>query len=281
MVDALSFLAAPFVMCLFIAAIHVYLGLHILERGVIFVDLSLAQVAALGATVAEVFGADEHGLGAHVAAMTFTAVGAAIFAFTRRARKSVSQEALVGVVYAVASAVTVLVLSGSPHGGDHIKDTLVGTLLLASWDQVLRDLVIYSLIGLAEIALAKRFIQISWHPDQAEAESKRVEWWDLLFYLLFGLVVTISVQVAGILVVFSYLIVPAVITSMFSRRIAVRLIAGWVIAVLASTAGLAGSWAWDLPTGATIVATFGALLFLAGIVRALLGKRGAQELAAT
>ncbi|MFO0726342.1 MAG: metal ABC transporter permease [Myxococcota bacterium] len=269
MSEAITFLAAPFVMCLFITAIHVYLGLHILERGVIFVDLSLAQVAALGATVAVVFGAEEHGLGAHAAAMGFTAVGAAIFAFTRRARKKVSQEALVGVVYAVASAVTVLVLSGAPHGGDHIKDTLVGTLLLTDWDVVLRDFFAYTLIGLAELALAKRFIQISWHPDQAEAELSHVEWWDLLFYLLFGLVVTISVQVAGILVVFSYLIVPAVITSMFWKRIPIRLGAGWLIAVAASVVGLATSWAWDLPTGATVVATFGGFLLLAGAIRAV------------
>jgi len=260
MMDALVFLGPALAICLVIASIHVYLGMHVLEREVIFVDLSLAQLAALGATVATLFTSEEEpGWQAHAAALAFTIAGAAVFAFTRRARRHVSQEAIVGIVYAVSSAVTVLVVSHSPHGAEHIKDILVG------WQTALA----YAVLGVVQLALAKRFIQISWHPEEAEKASSRVELWDFGFYVLFGVVITISVRFAGILLVFSYLIVPAVITRLFSQHLLRRLIAGWGVAIAASALGLWASWVWDFPTGAAMVAAFGVLLACAGTARAV------------
>ena len=270
MSDALVFLGPALAMCLVIASIHVYLGMHVLAREVIFVDLSLAQLAALGATVASLWVEEEEpGWQAHAAALGFTVLGATIFAFTRRARKHVSQEAIVGIVYAVASAVTVLVVSHSPHGAEHIKDILVGSLLNTTWTDVWQTAAIYVALGTIQALLRRRFIGISWKPDDAEKASKYVELWDLLFYLLFGVVITISVQYAGILLVFSFLIVPAVITRLFSTSISKRLFAGWGVAVAASALGIWASWTWDLPTGAAVVGAFGALLAVAGIVRAV------------
>jgi zinc/manganese transport system permease protein len=278
MMDALVFLGPALAVCLVIASIHVYLGMHVLAREVIFVDLSLAQLAALGATVAAVFTAEEEpGWQTHVTALGFTILGAAIFAFTRRVRKHVSQEAIVGIVYAVASAVTVLVVSHSPHGAEHIKDILVGSLLNTTWTDVWRTAVAYAVLGAAQVALAKRFIAISWRPEEAEQQSRFVELWDLGFYVLFGLVITISVQFAGILLVFSFLIVPAVITRLFSDRLRPRLFAGWAVAIAASALGLWASWTWDLPTGAAIVAAFGSLLVLAGVLRAVLPLPSASQ----
>ncbi|HTM45945.1 MAG TPA: iron chelate uptake ABC transporter family permease subunit [Polyangiaceae bacterium] len=274
MMDALVFLGPALAMCLVIASIHVYLGMHVLAREVIFVDLSLAQLAALGATVAALFTAEEEpGWQAHLTALGFTIVGAAIFAFTRRVRNHVSQEAIVGIVYAVASAVTVLVVSHSPHGAEHIKDILVGSLLNTTWTDVWHTALAYVVLGALQLFLAKRFIAISWRPEEAEQQSRFVELWDLGFYVLFGLVITISVQFAGILLVFSFLIVPAVITRLFSDQMRNRLFAGWGVAIAASALGLWASWSWDLPTGAAIVAAFGALLALAGISRAILPAR--------
>ena len=271
--EALVFLGPALAMCLVIASIHVYLGMHVLAREIIFVDLSLAQLAALGATVASLFVGEaaegaEPSWKVHAAAFAFTAAGAAIFAFTRRARKHVSLEAIVGIVYAVASAVTVLVVSHSPHGAEHIKDILVGSLLLTTWKQVAKTAAAYVVLGAIQIALAKRFVRISWDPDHADSTIKNVELWDLLFYLLFGVVITISVQVAGILLVFSFLIVPAVVTRLFSQSIGRRLVAGWLVAIVASFLGLWASWAWDLPTGAAVVGAFGFILTLAGLARA-------------
>ena len=276
MLEALVFLGPALAICLVIASIHVYLGMHVLAREIIFVDLSLAQLAALGATIAALFTAEEEpGWQAHATALAFTVVGAAIFAFTRRARRYVSQEAIVGIVYAVASAVTVLVVSHSPHGAEHIKDILVGSLLNTTWTDVWHTALAYVVLGALQVVLARRFIAISWHPEEAEARSRHVELWDLGFYVLFGLVITISVQFAGILLVFSYLIVPAVITRLFSNALLARLFAGWGVAIAASGLGLWASWAWDLPTGAAIVAAFGAVLVAAGGVRAAL-PRGAS-----
>lgn len=275
MSEALIFLGPALAMCLVIASLHVYLGMHVLVREVIFVDLSLAQLAALGATIAAVLGVSEEGYGAHAAAFGFTVLGAALFAFTRRARAFLSQEAVVGIVYAVASAVTVLVLSHAPHGAEHIESILVGSLLVTTWEQVLVVLAIYAVLGVIHLALARRFIQISWSKSDGEP-MRAVEWWDFGFYLLFGVVITISVQVAGILLVFSFLIVPAVITRLFSQRIGLRLVVGWGVAVIASVVGLWGSWTWDLPTGATIVAAFGALLVLAGVLRGFWSPRSGR-----
>lgn len=269
MSEALFFLGPALVMCLVIASIHVYLGMHVLAREVIFVDLSLAALAALGATVSTLFHVHEGSPVVHMAAFGFAAAGAAIFAFTRRVRKRVSQEAIIGIVYAVASAVTVLVLSRAPHGAEHMQTILVGTLLATTFDQVWKVAAIYLVLGVVEAAFARRFIRISWEPDEAERESRYVEWWDFAFYLLFGVVITISVQVAGILLVFSFLIVPATISRLFSTRFWPRLVAGWGISIVASVMGLAASWFWDLPTGAAVVAAFGALIALAGVVRAL------------
>jgi len=275
MLDALVFLGPALAICLVIAAIHGYLGMHVLAREIIFVDLSLAQLAALGATLAALFTAEEEpGWRAHATALAFTVVGAAIFAFTRRARRYVSQEAIVGIVYAVASAVTVLVVSHSPHGAEHIKDILVGSLLNTTWTDVWQTALAYVVLGALQVVFARRFIAISWHPEEAEARSPHVELWDLGFYVLFGLVITISVQFAGILLVFSYLIVPAVITRLFSNSLLPRLFAGWGVAIAASGLGLWASWTWDLPTGAAIVAAFGAVLVAAGGVRAAV-PRGA------
>ena len=272
--DAIVFLGPALAMCLVIASIHVYLGMHVLAREVIFVDLALAQLAALGATVASLWQGEAAEGGeptwtVHGFAFGFTVVGAAIFAFTRRARRHLSLEAIVGIVYAVASALTVLVVSHSPHGAEHIKDILVGSLLLVTWKQVAKTAGAYVILGAVQVVLAKRFIRMSWQPEEADSTMSRVELWDLGFYLLFGIVITISVQVAGILLVFSYLIVPAVVTRLFSQSIGKRLVAGWLVAIAASFIGLWASWAWDLPTGAAVVAAFGFLLAVAGAVRAL------------
>jgi zinc/manganese transport system permease protein len=265
-------------MCLVIASIHVYLGMHILEREIIFVDLALAQLAALGASLGALISPDEHEHGGSdglpLLPFAFTLIGALLFALTRRARRHVSQEAVVGIVYAVASAVMVLVLSRAPHGAERIKDVLVGSLLTADWSAVGRLALAYAVLGGAQALLARRFIRISWHTADSDA-MPYVTYWDFGFYVLFGIVITLSVQIAGVLLVFSYLIVPAVITRLFTRRISSRLVAGWAVALVASGLGLWGSWSWDLPTGAAVVAAFGLLLGLAGALRAFVAASAA------
>jgi len=275
----LDLLLLPFLACLVLAGIHAYLGLHVLARGVIFVDLALAQVAALGMTVALLAGHAPDSDAAYAWALAFTLFGALILALTRRnpgdgAGVTVPQEAIIGIVYAVAAALTVLVLDRVAQGGEQIKQLLVGSILGVTRDDVLRLAALYAVIGAIHWLCRRPLLALSFGGAVRGARG-----WDFLFYLSFGLVVTSSVRIAGVLLVFSYLIVPAVIGAWLAPTIAGRLALGWTIGLVISAVSLAISFAADLPTGATIVASFGALLAAVGIVRGLwaLGGRVRRE----
>jgi zinc/manganese transport system permease protein len=263
-------LAAPLAICIILTGIHCYLGIHVVSRGVIFVDLSLAQVAALGTTIALLAGYEINSGISYLFSLGFTLVGAALFALWRYKDERIPQEALIGIVYAVATAAAILALDRSPHGHEEIKSMLVGSVLFVSWSGVLKTMSIYAAVALVHIYFRKQFFQISLEPEKARAEGRKIWFWDFIFYATFGLVVTSSVQIAGVLLVFSYLIVPAVIGMMFFKDILPRLLLGWGVGIVASTAGIASSALMDLPTGATIVATFGVVLVLAAVVRWLL-----------
>jgi zinc/manganese transport system permease protein len=263
----LEILFPAFVASLILTGIHAYLGVHVVERGVIFVDLSLAQIAALGTTVAYLAGYDLHSNGAWVWSLGFTFLGAAIFAFTRVHRKTrIPQEAIIGIVYAVSAAVAILVMSKATQETEHLKDMLVGNILSVTWPDLIKTAVLYALIGIFHYAFRHRFLLISL--DQAEAERRgwNIRFWDFLFYVSFGFVVTSSVAIAGVLLVFCFLIVPSVTAMLFSKRLGTRLAIGWSMGAAVSAGGVGLSFLLDLPTGATIVATFGAaLLILAGL----------------
>ena len=257
----LEVLAWPLVAALVLAAIHAWLGLHVLARGVIFVDLALAQVAALGVTLALLAGHAPHDDAAYWYALGFTAAGAALFAALRDRPRllaaAIPQEALIGIVYAVAAALTVLVLERVPLGGEQIKALLVGSILAVTRDDVARVGALYAAIGLVHWLCRRPLAALSFG-----GAVTRARFWDFVFYLTFGLVVTSSVRIAGVLLVFAYLIVPAVVGAALAARPARRLLAGWSVGSVASVVGLAASFRWDLPPGATIVATLGTTLLV-------------------
>src|SRR5712691_4631701 len=191
------FLLAPFVASLILTCIHAYLGVHVVERGVIFVDLALAQIAALGATVAIVVGMDPHGRGSYWISLAFTFLGAAIFAFARSSRGHIPQEAFIGIAYAVASATAILFMSKATGETEHLKDMLVGNILAVSWPEVGKTAFLYGAIGIFHILFRKKFLAISMNHQKAEQSGIRVRFWDFLFYASFGFVVTSSVAIAG------------------------------------------------------------------------------------
>ena len=272
----LSLFLPPLAACLVIVAIHSYLGLHVIAREVIFVDLSLAQMAALGSTVAILAGSQPDSTSAMLYALAFTTLGAALFALTRTTEKGpVPQEAIIGIVYVMASAAAILVADRTPRGGEAIKDILVGSLLWVTWPTIFRLAGIYAALGLFHWILRRRFLTISFDPDTAVARGWRIRWWDFLFYLSFGVVITFSVPVAGVLLVFSFLVVPAAIAFQFTRRQGALAALSWTAGTLASALGLWVSFRYDLPTGPVVVCMFGAVLLAAYLVRRAIGVRAA------
>jgi len=260
--DILPFLFWPFVASLILTGIHAYLGVHVVERGVIFVDLALAQIAALGATIAILLGMDPHGRGAYFLSLGFTFLGAGIFSVARTRRGHIPQEAFIGIAYAVASATAILAMSKATGETEHLKDMLVGNILAVSRAEVVKTALLYGAIGLFHYIFRKKFLLISTNLVQAEGCGMSIRLWDFLFYASFGFVVTSSVAIAGVLLVFCYLIVPSVGAMLFADKIGRRLAIGWTMGTLVSALGIYFSVLADLPTGATIVCTFGSVLVL-------------------
>jgi zinc/manganese transport system permease protein len=279
--DTLRFLAAPFAASLILTGIHSYLGVHVVERGVIFVDLSLAQIAALGATIATLLpftGGDPHGPWVYWISLAFTFIGAAIFSMIRVRRARIPQEAIIGISYAVASAASILAMSKATSESEHLKDMLVGNILAVSWEEVFETAALYAVVGLFHYVFRRKFLAISMtHGRENELPPEmNVRLWDFLFYASFGFVVTSSVAIAGVLLVFCYLIVPSVAAMLYAEGIGRRLAIGWTMGTVVSALGIYLSVKLDLPTGATMVCTFGLVLILMAAVRPLIaGGRAA------
>src|SRR5574339_866717 len=266
----IQFLAAPFAASLILTGIHAYLGVHVVERGVIFVDLSLAQIAALGAAIAillPITGGDPHAPVVYWISLVFMFIGPAVFSTIRGHRARIPQEAIIGICYAVASAAAILAMSKATSESEHLKDMLVGNILAVSWSEVGKTALLYGAVGAFHFVFRRQFLAISMDPDGAEARGLSLRLWDFLFYASFGFVVTSSVSIAGVLLVFCYLIVPSVAAMLYADTIGRRLAIGWTMGTVVSALGVYLSLVLDLPTGATIVCTFGLVLVVMAAVR--------------
>jgi zinc/manganese transport system permease protein len=270
--DLLALMWVPFLMCLVLTGIHAYLGLHVIAREVVFVDIALAQIAALGATAAFLWGYDLESWGSYAFALTFTILGASVFALTRSRERRVSQEAVIGVVYAVSAAAAVLVADRTPHGAEHLRSMLVGSILAVRGSEVVKVACLYGLIGLFHWLCRRPFLLISTEPDRAYGDGWRVRWWDFLFYASFGVVVTSSVRIAGVLLVFSYLIVPTLAANLLGGSVGRRLAVAWGFGTLVSVVAMVASAILDLPTGATVVCAFGLILLVLAVVTRMTGR---------
>lgn len=269
MQDILPLLIWPFAASVVLIGIHAYFGLHVLRRGIVFADLALAQISALGATLAFAAG---HAVGSpesFVYALACTVAGAALLTGSRRLAPLINQEAFIGVLYVAATAATILVIDRSPQGAEHVKRILIGSILSVEQGQVMELALVYALVGAMLWALHRRLVELSEHLTGDTRPPWQVIALDLAFYVAFGIVVTSSVAVAGILLVFCFLIIPAVIGAMFTRRIGAALAIGWAIGIAASATGLFGSFAFDAPTGAAMVLAFVGALAGATAFRAL------------
>jgi zinc/manganese transport system permease protein len=262
MSEIISFIAWPLIASLILPWLLVYLGLHIVQRGVIFVDLALAQTAALGTCMAMLLGYDAHDWQSYLLSLGFTFAGAVVLTFTRTREQRVPQEALIGIVYVVAAAAAILALSKGAGGKEELQRSLVGELLVVQKGEVLRTFGFFAAVGAAHYFFRKKFLAISMDPESAAASGVNVRWWDFLFYMLFGLVVTSFVHIGGVLLVFSYLVIPAVCAAYLVSSFRVRFAIGWGIATISSVISLFLAVKADLPIGAAIVCVLGVALVL-------------------
>ena len=264
--ELLELLKWPLLAVLVLPWLLVYLGLHIVQRQIIFVDLALAQVAALGTCLSMLFGYDVHDWQSYAFSLGFTLGGAIVFTLTHTQKQRVPQEALIGIVYVVAAAAGILVLSKSAGGKEELQRSLIGELLVVTPGEILRTLLLFLVIGIIHYIFRRQFMAITFQPESAALRGVSARWWDFIFYLLFGLVVTSFVHLGGVLLVFSYLIVPAVCATYLADSIRNRLLLGWLFATLASVVGLVVTAKADWPIGSTIVCALGLLLVIVAIV---------------
>ena len=255
--------------CLVLAGIHCYLGLHIVARGVFFVDLSLAQMAALGALVGTLAGVEPESPVSYVFSAAATLVGAGLFVAARRFEGRVSSEAIIGMVYAVAAAGAILLADRSPGGAEHLKELMVGNILLTRWRTLGAAAAVFAAVGAVHVLFRGPLLVCSFRPDLAAARGFRRGLWDFVLFVSVGVVVTVAVRIAGVLVVFTLLVIPSVIAAALAKGTGARLAIGWTIGMAVSSAGVLVSYLADLSTGACVVVTFGAFALLAGIVAAI------------
>src|SRR4051812_37643442 len=262
----------PSLACILLPWLLVYLGLHVVQRGIIFIDIAMAQMASLGICLGVLLGYEPESMLSYALGLGVTLLGAAIFSVSAKRSSQVPQEAVIGIAYVVAAAAAVLLLSRSAHGNEEIRNMLVGDITVVSAAEVWKCFAVFVGVGVIHFLLRKKFLLVSFNRDEAYAHGWNVRWWDFLFYATFGIVVTIFVRVAGVLLVFSYLIVPAVCAVMLARSTTTRLLFGWLISLVGGIGGLFLSFYWDFPSGAAIVCTFGGLLILVAITMSILGR---------
>jgi len=282
--EIMNLMLAPFCECLVLVGIHSYLGLHVIRRGIIFVDLAFAQIAALGLTVGFLFGVMPDSIAAYWISLAFTLCGALIFSLFRSIESKIPQEAIIGLVYAIAASLMIIVIDRAPHGAEHIKEILTGDLLFVKWEFVISAAVVYSIIGIFHYIYRDKFLAITEnHDGKSFSKIKKqdffdglssVKFWDFLFYASFGVIITHSVRTAGVLLVFVFLVAPAIFTSLFWDGWRSQLMAGWILGTLVSAGGLFTSYYLDMPCGPSVIMFYAAVLFAAIPVYQFLKKGG-------
>jgi len=270
--ELLSLMKWPLIAVLILPWLLVYLGLHIVRRGVIFVDLALAQTAAFGTCISLMFGYDVHDWQSYAFSLGFTFVGAVLLTFTRSKDQKVPQEALIGIVYVVAAAASILALTRSAGGNEELQRSLVGELLVVTPSDVMKTFGLFVAVGVFHLIFRRKFLAISENPAAAAASGLNIRWWDFIFYMLFGIVVTSFVHIGGVLLVFSYLVVPAVCATYVVSSLRAKFAVGWGIATLASLVSLFITARVDLPIGAAIVCVLGLVLLVFLVIRKIIRK---------
>ncbi len=269
--EAVQFLFPSFIACLTILGILGYLGIHVLEREIIFIDIALAQIAATGSTLAFILFrqqlTEENTYILRLFAICFTLIAAAFFSYVSKRVSQISQETVIGVSYAIAAAATLFLLATAAGSDVHMEEMLTGSILWAGWPDIIHCAVVFAAAGIFQYIFRKKFIGISSDYEGAEKCGLNVMWWDFLFYASMGIVITYTVEIAGVLLTFAFLIIPGAFSALFAQSWKKRLLIAWTLGVLTSVAGLAFSYRFDFSCGPSMVSIMGLVLIAAALVK--------------
>ena len=267
-----AFVQIALLAALVLAGIHSYLGFHVVSRGVIFVDISMAQAAAFGSVLALILGWPQHSWLTYFMSLFFTLAAAALISVSRTRDNHIPQEAFIGIIYAGFATMAMLLLAKHAGGSEELEEVLAGSLLTIRMHDLTSMALLYAGIGVFHWFSRARFFRISQDRAGAVQAGWKVGWWDFLFYASFGLVVTSSVHVAGVMLVFAFLVIPPVIALLFTRRQGLRLAVGWTVAFAGSVIGVAASIGMNLPAGPSVIASLVVLLLIAVAVRRMIKR---------
>ena len=270
MLEIINFLFQPFLTCCLMIGIFGYFGIHVLKREIIFIDIALAQLAAVGSALAFIiWSAPEDSIIAYLSAFGFTILAALFYSFTNRKIVEIPQEAIIGVSYAIAAAAALFLLSMAAGGDVHLEEMLTGSILWAKWTDIITCVCLYGIVGAFHFIFRKKFITVSNDYRNSSKTDRNLVIWDFLFYITLGIVITYSIRIAGVLVVFSFLIIPATFSALFAKRWNVRLVIAWCVGVFSSVAGLYLSYLFDFSSGPSVVTILGVSLVVAVFIRKL------------
>jgi len=262
MLENIIFLSAPITICVIFAGILGYFGNHILSRGIIFIDIALAQIAALGTMIGLLLGFAEESLLVVLASLVFTLVIVSLFALTKFEKQRIPQEAIIGIIYGLGLGLAMFFAEHIPGGSNYITKTITGNILWVTWSNVFWSFLIFGVIGLIHLFFGKYFIQISSSKDGLPFSLSKVRLYELLFYITFAVVIVKAVPIGGIFLIFALLIAPTSIATLFTQRWKLRFIWSWIIGVIGSVIGIYISYVLNISNGPAIVCLLGVFVFI-------------------
>ncbi|MFC1477127.1 metal ABC transporter permease [candidate division KSB1 bacterium] len=267
MLDIILFLAPPITICILFAGILSYFGNHILTRGIIFIDIALAQIAALGTMIGLLLGFAEGARSLEIISLVFTLAIISVFAMTKFEKQVIPQEAIIGIIYGLGLGLATLLSEKIPGGSNFITKTITGNILWVTWDQVFWTFLLFAAIAVLHVLLRKHFVKISESRENLPYSIGKVRFYELIFYITFSIVVVRAVPIGGIFLVFTLLIAPTAMATLFTQNWTARFIWSWIIGILGSMAGIYISYTFNISNGPAIVCMLGVFVFIMAFIR--------------
>ena len=273
MLETIKFMLPPFIAAFIIVGMHAYLGIHVIKRGIIFVDLAFAQIAALGAIVCLLFNLSAKSGYNYYFSFGFILIGSLIFSFVKSGNKQIPKEAIIGIVYGLSLAIAMVIADKISGGGEHIREILTGNILWVNWSIILKILITYIVIAVIHFFARKKFTAITNDYASKNSLNRSASLWDFLFFITFGIVITLSVPIAGVLLVFSFLIIPATISVIFAKSWKGQIAIGWIVGVLSILLGFWYSYVYNAPSCPAVICILGIFLILIYIFKFILKNK--------